>query len=108
MMVHVPHLVRDWVSVGDEVSRGTGKVIVGEVEGGEGFDPRSRYVEIRKEMGYPLDRFNYGEAGLRRAIPPAIVKLIDDHWTAFDVHEEIESFDKRKPSVSWDIQAEGD
>ncbi len=106
IMIHVLHLVRDWVQVVDEVSRVTGKVILAEVEGGEGFDPRSRYVEIRKEMGYPLDRFNNGEAGLRRAIPPAIVKLVDDRWTDVDVHEEIESFDKRKSSVSWDIPAE--
>src|SRR6266851_5978904 len=45
-------------------------------------------------MGYPLDRFNNGEAGLRREIPPAIVKLVADYWTEADVHEEIESFDK--------------
>jgi ubiquinone/menaquinone biosynthesis C-methylase UbiE len=106
IMIHVLHLVRDWVQVVAEVGRVTSKVVVAEVEGGEGFDPRSRYVEIRKEMGYPLDRFNDGEAGLRRAIPPAIVKLVDDRWTDVDVHEEIESFDKRKSSVSWDIPAE--
>jgi ubiquinone/menaquinone biosynthesis C-methylase UbiE len=106
IMIHVLHLVRDWVQVVAEVGRVTSKVVVAEVEGGEGFDPRSRYVEIRKEMGYPLDRFNNGEAGLRRAIPPAIVKLVDDRWTDVDVHEEIKSFDKRKSSVSWDIPAE--
>ena len=106
IMIHVLHLVRDWVQVVAEVGRVTSKVVVAEVECGEGFDPRSRYVELRKEMGYPLDRFNDGEAGLRRAIPPAIVKLVDDHWTDVDVHEEIESFDKRKSSVSWDIPAE--
>jgi ubiquinone/menaquinone biosynthesis C-methylase UbiE len=106
IMIHVLHLVRDWVQVVDEVSRVTSKVIVAEVEGGEGFDPRSRYVEIRNEMGYPLDRFNNGEAGLRREIPPAIVKLVADYWTEADVHEEIESFDKRKSSVSWDVPVE--
>jgi ubiquinone/menaquinone biosynthesis C-methylase UbiE len=106
IMIHVLHLVRDWVQVVGDVSRVTSKVIVAEVEGGEGFDPRSRYVEIRKEMGYPLDRFNDGEAGLRRAIPPAIVKLVADYWTEADVHEEIESFDKRRSSVSWDVPVE--
>jgi ubiquinone/menaquinone biosynthesis C-methylase UbiE len=106
IMIHVLHLVRDWVQVVGEVSRVTSKVTVAEVEGGEGFDPRSRYVELRKEMGCPLDRFNDGEAGLRRIIPPTIVKLVADYWKDIDVHDEIESFDKRKSSVSWDVPAE--
>src|SRR3989475_3451490 len=106
IMIHVLHLVCDWVQVVGEVGRVTRNVIVAEIEGGEGFSPRARYLELRQEMGYPLDRFNDGEAGLRRAIPPAIVKLVDDRWVDVDVHEEIESFDKRKSSVSWDIPAE--
>src|SRR5205807_9147216 len=63
------------------------------------------YLELRQEMGYPLDRFNDGEAGLRRMVPPAIVKLVSDYWTDVDVHEEIDSFDRRKSSVSWGIPA---
>jgi ubiquinone/menaquinone biosynthesis C-methylase UbiE len=106
IMIHVLHLVRDWAQVVGEVGRVTRKVIVAEVEGGEGFSPRSRYLELRREMGYPLDRFNDGEAGLRRVVPPAIVKLVGDYWTVVDVHEEIDSFDKRKSSVSWGIPAE--
>jgi ubiquinone/menaquinone biosynthesis C-methylase UbiE len=106
IMIHVLHLVRDWVQVVGEVGRVTRKVIVAEVEGGGGFSPRQRYLELRQEMGYPLDRFNDGEAGLRRVVPPAIVELVGDYWTEVDVHEEIDSFDKRKSSVSWSIPAE--
>jgi SAM-dependent methyltransferase len=106
IMIHVLHLVRDWVEVVCEVGRVTGKAVVAEVEGGEGFSPRSRYLELRKEMGYPLDRFNDGEAGLRRVLPPATVKLVGDYWIDIDVHEEIDSFDRRKSSVSWDVPAE--
>jgi ubiquinone/menaquinone biosynthesis C-methylase UbiE len=106
IMVHVLHLVRDWVQVVSEIGRVTGKVIVAEVEGGEGFSPRLRYLELRQEMGYPLDRFNDGEVGLRRVVPPAIVRLVGDYWTEVDVHEEIDSFDRRKSSVSWGIPAE--
>ncbi len=106
IMIHVLHLVRDWVQVVHEIGRVTRKVIVAEVEDGEGFSPRSRYLELRQEMGYPLDRFNDGEAGLRRIVPPAIVKLVGDYWTDVDVHEEIDSFERRKSSVSWGIPAE--
>jgi len=106
IMIHVLHLVRDWVQVIHEVGRVTRKVIVAEIEGGEGFSPRSRYLEVRQEMGYPLDRFNDGEAGLRRMIPPTTVKLVGDYWSNVDVHEEIDTFDRRKSSVSWGIPAD--
>jgi ubiquinone/menaquinone biosynthesis C-methylase UbiE len=106
LMIHVLHLVRDWVHVVREVGRVTRKVIVAEVEGGEGFSPRSRYLELRREMGHPLGRFNDGEAGLRQLVRPGVVKLVGDYWTDVDVHEEIESFDRRKSSVSWDVPGE--
>ena len=106
LMIHVLHLVHDWVQVVHEAGRVTRKVIVAEVEGGEGFSPRSRYLELRRELGYPLDRFNHGEAGLRRVVPPVTVKLVGDYWTDVDVHEEIDSFNRRKSSVSWDVPAE--
>jgi ubiquinone/menaquinone biosynthesis C-methylase UbiE len=106
VMIHVLHLVHDWVRVVHEVGRLTKKVIVAVIEGGEGFGPRSRYLELRREMGYPLDRFNDGEAGLRRVVPPAVVKLVGDYWTEVDVHEEIDAFDRRKSSVSWGIPSE--
>jgi len=106
LMIHVLHLVHDWVQVVHEVGRVTRKVIVAEVEGGEGFNPRSRYLELRREMGHPLVRFNDGEAGLRRLVRPAIVKLVGDYLRDVDVHEEIDSFDRRKSSVSWDVPAE--
>jgi SAM-dependent methyltransferase len=106
LMIHVLHLVSDWVRVVHEIGRVTRKVIVAEVEGGEGFSPRSRYLELRQEMGYALDRFNDGEAGLRQAVPPRVIRLVGDFWTEVDVHEEIDSFDRRKSSVSWGIPAE--
>ena len=106
ILVHVLHLARDWVQVVREAGRVTGNIVVAEVEGGEGFSPRSRYLELRKEIGYPLDRFNDGEAGLRRVVPPATVKLVGDYRRDVDVHQEIDAFDKRKSSVSWDVPAE--
>jgi SAM-dependent methyltransferase len=106
VMIHVLHLVRNWAEVVGEVGRVTRNVIVAEIEGGEGFSPRARYLELRREMGYPLDRFNDGEAGLRRAVSPSALKLVGDYWTDVDVHEEIGSFDRRKSSVSWGIPAD--
>lgn len=106
LMIHVLHLVHNWVQVVHEVGRVTRNVVVAEVEGGEGFSPRLRYLGLRREMGHPLDRFNDGEAGLRGVVRPAIVKLVGDYRRDVDVHEEIDSFDRRKSSVSWDVPAE--
>ena len=106
LLIHVLHLVHDWVQVVHEVGRVTRKMVVAEVEGGEGFSPKTRYLELRRELGCPLNRFNDGEAGLRRMVSPAIVRLVGDYWTAVDVHEEIDSFDRRKSSVSWDVPSE--
>jgi ubiquinone/menaquinone biosynthesis C-methylase UbiE len=105
IIIHVLHLVRDWIRVVHEIGRVTGKVVVAEAGDGEGFSPRQRYLELRQEMGYPLDRLNDGEVGLRRIVSPAIVKSVGDYWTDVSVHEEIDAFDKRKSSVSWDVPA---
>src|SRR5437588_11670159 len=99
IMVHVLDLARDWVQVVREAGRVTGKIVVAEVEGGEGFSPKSRYLELRKAMGYPLDRFNDGEAGLRRVIPPATIKLVGEYGRVVGVQHERDALHQRKSSV---------
>ncbi len=54
-------------------------------------------------MGYPLNRLNDSEFGLRGIIPPSFVASAGDYWTDFNADEEIDSFDKRRSSVSWDL-----
>ena len=103
VMIHVLHLVGDWVRTIHELGRVTSKIMVSEVGEGEGFDPRHRYLELRKEMGYPLERFNDGEIGLRRIIKPKIVFRAGDYWTDLSTDERITSFEKRKSSVMWDL-----
>ena len=80
ILIHVLHLVRDWVQVVREIGRVTRNVIVAEIECGEGFSPKSRYLELRRQMGFPLDRFNDGEAGLSRLLLPAVIKTVGDYW----------------------------
>ncbi len=103
MMIHLLHLARDWVQVIHEVGRVTRKVLVSEAGDVHGFSARQRYLEIRTEMGYPLNRLNDGEFGLRRIVPPSFVASAGDYWTSVKADEEIDSFDKRKSSVSWDL-----
>lgn len=103
LMIHLLHLVHDWVKVIHEVGRVTKKVMVSEAGDAEGFSPRQRYLEIREELGYPLKRLNDGELGLRKIIPPSSVALVGDYWTDFKAKDEISRFESRKSSVMWDV-----
>jgi SAM-dependent methyltransferase len=103
MMIHLIHLARDWVQAIHEAGRVTRKVLVSEAGDATGFSARQRYLEIRTEMGYPLNRLNDGEFGLRKLAPPMFVVSAGDYWTDVKADEEITSFDKRKSSVSWDL-----
>ncbi len=103
MMIHLLHLARDWVQVIHETGRVTRKVLMSEAGDVHGFSARQRYLEIRTEKGYPLNRLNDGEFGLRKLVPPMFVVSAGDYWTDVRADEEINSFDKRKSSVSWDL-----
>jgi len=103
VMIHVLHLVQDWVQTINEVGRVTTGIMISEAGEGEGFDPRHRYLELRKELGHPLERFNDGEIGLRKIIKPEIVVEAGDYWTDVNTDAEIASFENRKSSVMWDL-----
>ncbi len=103
LMIHVLHLVKDWVQVVHEVGRVTRKVLISEAGDVEGFNARQRYLELRAEMGYPVDRFNDAEFGLRRLIRPKFVVPAGDYWTDVEADGEINSFESRRSSVMWDV-----
>ena len=103
IMIHVLHLVRDWVQTIHELGRVTNQIVLSEAGESEGFDPRRRYLELRKERGYPLGRFNDGEIGLRKIIKPKTVVHAGDYWTDVNTDDEIGSFENRKSSVMWDL-----
>lgn len=106
IMVHVIHLMRDWARVIHEVGRITKRVLVSEAGDVEGFSPRQRYLELRTEMGYPLDRLNDGEVALRKLVKPRSVVSASDYWSDVDATEEITAFEKRRSSVMWDVPEE--
>ncbi len=106
IMIHVLHLVHDWVKVINEVGRVTRKLLISEAGDGEGFNPRQRYLELRKEMGYPLNRLNDSEFGLRKLVSPKAVLSAGDYWTTVNADEEITAFVQRKSSVMWDMPEE--
>jgi SAM-dependent methyltransferase len=106
VMIHVLHLVEKWVQVIHEVGRVTKKILISEAGDTEGFSLRQSYLELRAEMGYPLNRFNDSEPGLRKLIPPKFTVSAGDYWTEVNADEEITSFEARKSSVIWDVPEE--
>ena len=103
IMIHVLHLVRDWVQVIHEAGRVTRKVLISEAGDAEGFSTRQKYLEFRAKMGYPTKRLNDGEFGLRKFIRPRFVISAGDYWTDVNVDEEIRGFEVRRSSVMSDV-----
>ena len=99
IMIHVLHLVRDWVQVIHEAGRVTRKVCVSEAGDAEGFSARQKYLELREDMGYPTNRLNDGEFGLRHFVHPKFVVPAGDYWTDVKADEEITTFEARRSSV---------
>lgn len=106
IMIHVLHLVQDWVMVIHEVGRVTRRILVSEAGDVQGFNPRQRYLELRGEMGYPLNRLNDSEFGLRNLVKPKFVLSAGEYWTDVNGDEEIDAFVERRSSVMWDVPEE--
>jgi len=103
IMIHVLHLIGNWVQVIHEAGRVTKKILISEAGDTEGFSARQRYLELRAEVGYPLNRLNEAEFGLRKLIRPRFVISAGDYWTDVDVDAEISGFEARRSSVMSDV-----
>ena len=103
IMIHVLHLVENWVQVVHEVGRVTKNILVSEAGDTQGFSARQRYLELRADMGHPLKRFNEAEIGLRRQIHPKLLISAGDYWTDINADDEINAFEARRSSVMWDV-----
>ena len=103
IMIHILHIVKDWARVVREIGRVTRQVVVSEVGDAEGFRPRQEYIQLRKEMGHPLNRFNEAELGLLRLVSPKFLIRVGDYWTDVKADEQISYLENRGSAVSWDL-----
>ena len=103
IMIHVLHLIENWVQAIHEAGRVTKKILISEAGDTEGFSARQRYLELRAEVGYPLNRLNEAEFGLRKLIHPRFVISAGGYWTDVDVDAEISGFEARRSSVMSDV-----
>ena len=103
IMVHVLHLVSNWTKVVRETARVTRGAILSVVGRTEGTSIRKAYLEMREEMGFPLDRFEAGEEGLRSIVAPIKVVKVEDFQLETNADEDITYFQRRGSSITWDI-----
>ena len=103
IMIHLLLLVKDWARVVREVGRVTRQIVASEVGDVEGFRPRQEYIQLRKEMGHPLNRFNEAERGLLKLVPSRFLIRIGDYWTDVKADEQISYLEKGGSAVSWDL-----
>lgn len=103
LIILVLHLVKDWVDVVREVGRVSAGPVLSLVGGAEGPMVRSEYLRLRTEAGFPTGRFDEGEEGLRKLIPPIKLIPVSDSWVESNADESIAHFAQRQSSITWDL-----
>lgn len=103
VLIHLLQLVKDWVQVVHEVGRVTKTVAVSEIGEADGFRPRQEYLQLRRDLGYPLNRFNDAELGLSKIVAPRTRNVIGDYWTDVIADEAISNLEKGGFAISWDL-----
>jgi len=103
MAVHLLHLVKDWRLVAMELGRVSRKMVISLVGRTEGPSVRSQYLRLRAELGCPLERFEDGEEGLRKAIRPARILPVARYWSESGSASDLQYFEGRGSSVTWDL-----
>ena len=103
LIVHVLHLVDDWIEIVHEAGRVAGSLIVSLVGTASGFRIRREYLRLREEMGRPLNRLNNAEEGLRRLLPPKQIRFVGEFTTTVNSEEVIASLEHGDFAISWDL-----
>jgi ubiquinone/menaquinone biosynthesis C-methylase UbiE len=106
LLVHILHLVSDWTKVVRESARVARETVMSAVETSDGTNLRDKYLELRKEMGYPLVRFEEGEKGLEGRVRPLSVTRVTETEREWTADEEIQHLLERGQSLTWDVPDE--
>jgi hypothetical protein len=103
----VLHQLKYWKPAVHEIARVSKQFVLSVVEGTEAKkNPRRQYMELRREFGYPLDRFEEGEEGLRQYAKPMRVLTVWETEEEADAKETIDYLQKKQSSVTWGLPQE--
>lgn len=103
LLVHVLHLVGDWPVVVRESARVARSTVMTVLESRIGTNLREEYRELRTRLGPPLVRFERGESGLQRLVPPLSTTLVAETQVVTDADYEIRHLSERGQSFTWDV-----
>ncbi len=103
MIVHLLHLVDDWIEIVHEVGRVAGSLVISLVGTSSGFRIRQAYLKLREEAGHPLKRFNEAEEGLRKLLPPKEIQFVGEYTTMVNSEAAIASLERGDFAISWDL-----
>ncbi len=126
IIIHVLHLLPDWLSVAREMGRVTKNKVAALLSNGHGewgmttnvsgnstFPAHSefwvRYARLREEMGYPIRRNRrmwQNEAEIRAKLPPMKITVVSDKVITSSLGELITRFQQRPYSLQRDIPIE--
>ena len=123
IIIHVLHLLPDWLSVAREMGRVTKSKVAALLSNGHGewgmatnvsVNSASpfysefwvRYARLREEMGYPIKRNRrmwQNEAEIRAKLPPTKIIVVRDEVITTSLGELITRFQQRPYSLQRDI-----
>ena len=103
LIVHLLHLVDDWVEIVHEVGKVASSLVISVVGASSGFRIRQAYLKLREEAGHPLKRFNEAEEGLRKLLTPKEIRLVGEYTTIVNSEAAIASLERGDFAISWDL-----
>ena len=104
LIVHLLHLVGDWISVVHEIGRVSSRVVMTVISTPWGSPVRQDYLRFREEMGYPLKRLNNAETDLSLLVPPSGRRHAVDHTSTRNAETAISSLERGDFALSWDLR----
>ena len=106
LLVHLLHLVDDWIRIVHEVGRVSSKLVMAVISTPRGSPVQQDYLKFREEMGHPLRRLNNGENDLSLLVPPTRRRHAVDHTSTRNAETAISSLERGDYAISWDLSRE--
>lgn len=103
LIVHLLHLVEDWISVVHEIGRVSSRLVMGAISTPWGSPIHQDYLGFREEMGRPLRRLNSAEKDLSLLVPPSGRRHAVDHTSTRTAETAISTLERGDYAISWDL-----
>ena len=103
LIVHLLHLVDDWIRVVHEIGRVASRLVMAVISTPRGSPVQQDYLKFREEMGHPLRRLNDGETDLSLLVPPSGKRHAVEHISTRNAENAISSLERGDYAITWDL-----